>query len=48
MTIKYELSMEELQKLMDLLFKNIRGKNKDLVDLICMKLRNKDHVRILK
>ena len=48
MTVKYELSVSELKELMELIFAGLRGKNKDLVDLICMKLREKNRVKILK
>ena len=48
MTVKYDISMDELKELMDLIFTGLRGKNKDLVELICMKLSEKNRVKILK
>ena len=48
MTVKYDISMDELKELMDLIFAGLRGKNKDLVEIICMKLREKNRVKILK
>ena len=48
MRVQYELTVEELKSILDLVFAGIRGKNKDLVELICMKLREKNRVKILK
>ena len=48
MTVKYDISMDELKELMDLIFAGLREKNKDLVEIICMKLREKNRVKILK
>ena len=48
MKVKYDVSVNELKELMDLIFAGLRNKNKDLVEIICTKLREKNRVKIIK